>query len=321
MATKLQTYTTPSDDSNNRLTNENGEFYSRTMLERLKDNVIVAPYGKKMPIPKNAGATISARRLELASNITSAITEGTTPDGIDLTINKVSGTVAQYGAWTKITDYLADTGLDPIVTETAEMFGESAALSMDAIIMSVLNAGTTRQFAGSKTARSTMTAGNTISSTEILAARKTLATNNVPQIKLPNGRKGWLALAHPTVINQVMALSDWKTLNSYVDTANFEQGIVGQMYGIYFKECNVAPTFTDGGSAGATLAGCVTPIIGADAFAVADVSGSSKPEIIVCQQADTSNPMGLYSTVAWKTLFTSFILNQKCVLCLETLNA
>ena len=37
MAGKFQTYTTASDGSNNRLTNENAEFYQRTLLERLQD--------------------------------------------------------------------------------------------------------------------------------------------------------------------------------------------------------------------------------------------------------------------------------------------
>jgi N4-gp56 family major capsid protein len=277
------------------------------------------PLGKKMPLPRNGGATISARRLAMPTNVTTAITEGTTPEGIDLTIEKVNGTVTQYGAWTKITDKLAVTGLDPIVDETAKIFGESAALSMDEIIMGVINAGTNRQFAGSKTARATLSAGNTISTAEILAARKTMASNYVKPISLPNGKKGWLALANPTVCNQIMQLTEWKTMNSYVDVSLQQEGIVGQMYGIYFKEVNIAPTFTDGGTA--TLTGNVTPIIGEGAFAVADVAGSSKPEIIVCEAADTSNPMALYSTVAWKTMFTSFILNQKCILCLETLNS
>jgi len=317
MATKLQTYTTASDASNNRLTNENGEFYSRTMLEALKDKVRVMPYGKKMPIPSHGGATISARRLELPSNITTAITEGTTPDGIDLTINKVSGTVAQYGAWTKISDYIDTVGLDPIVTETAKIFGESAGLSMDAIIMGVLNStSTNRQFAGGGATRSAMTTASVTATSEILLARKTMATNYVPTMKLPNGKQGWLAFAHPTVCNKLMQLTEWKAMNTYVDTSLQQEGIVGQMYGIYFMETPIAPTFTDGGTA--SLTGFVTPIIGADAFAVADVAGSSKPEIIISDKADTSNPMGLYKTIAWKTLFTSFILNQKCVLCLET---
>jgi N4-gp56 family major capsid protein len=321
MATKLQTYTTASDSANNRITNENATFYSRTLLEALKEKVLLTPYGTKKPIPKNSGATISCRRLEMPTSITTAITEGTTPDGIDATVNVVTGTVAQYGAWTKYSDYIDTVGLDPIVTETAKMFGEHAAISIDAIIMGVLNAGTNRQFAGAKTARSTMvnSATCTMDADELLLARKTMVSNQVPQIKLPNGKKGYLAFANPTVINQLMKLDEWKAMNTYVDTSNYQEGIVGQMYGIYFMESNIAPTFADGGTA--TYTGNVTPIIGDGAFAVADVDGSMAPEIIVTDQADSNNPLGLTTTVGWKSLFTAFILNQKCVLCLETLNA
>lgn len=319
MATKLQTYTTPSDGSNNRLTNENATFYSRTLLEALKEKVVLTSYGTKKPIPKNSGATISCRRLEMPTSITSAITEGTTPDGIDMTVNVVTGTVAQYGAWTEYSDYIDTVGLDPIVTETAKMFGEHAAISIDAIIMGILNAGTNRQFAGAKATRALLVAGGVMQASELLTARKTMVNNNVPQIKLPNGKKGYLAFANPTVINKLMGTDEWKAMNTYVDTTNYQEGIVGQMYGIYFLETNIAPTFADGAAAG-NLAGCVTVIIGDGAFAVADVDGSVAPEIIVNGDADSANPLKLKTTVGWKSLFTAFILNQKCVLCLETLN-
>ena len=104
MPTRLQTYTTPSDAGNNRLTNENAEFYQRVMLDALYNSVVFMPYGKKYPIPKNAGATTSWRRLEMPAVTSTALTEGITPDGIDLTVNKVSATVQQFGTWTKITD-------------------------------------------------------------------------------------------------------------------------------------------------------------------------------------------------------------------------
>jgi len=321
MATKTQIYATPTDGAvQHQLANENAEYYSRTLLEALKDKVRIMNYGKKAPIPKNSGATMSMRRFELPSNVSTAIVEGITPDGINLTINKVTATVAQYGAWTKVSDYIQETGLDPIVTEITKLFGTSAGLSMEAIVAGVLNTGTNRQFAGGRANRGALATGDVMTTAEILKMRKTLASDFVPQIKLPNGKMGWLAFTHPTVINQIMGLTEWKNMNTYVDVALQQEGIVGQMYGIYFMEAPVVPTFTNAGS-GTNLAGCVTLVVGADAFAIADVSGSSKPEIIVNTKSDTSNPMGLYSTIAWKVLFTSFILNQKCVLCLETLNA
>lgn len=320
MATKLQTYTTPSDAGNNRLTNENAEFYQRVMLDALYNSVVFMPYGKKYPIPKNAGATTSWRRLEMPAVTSTALTEGITPDGIDLTVNKVSATVQQFGTWTKITDLLDMTGKDPLVTEVSSMFGDHAGLSMDIVIRDIIAAGTNTQFANSRASRATLAAGDVLTTTEIQKARATMVKNNVKKLKLPNGQMGYLAFVHPDSATTIFNLQEWKDQNTYVDVKNREAGIVGQMYGIYFMEANTAPTFTNGG-AGSNLAGKSMIIIGAEAFGVPDIAGSSKPEIMVFTEGSTENPMGLYSTVAWKSTFTCARLNELSILRCEYLNA
>lgn len=320
MAAKFQTYTTPSDGSNNRLTSENAEFYQRALIERLQDNVFFMPYGKKTTIPKNAGATTSWRRLEMPAVTTTAITEGVTPNGIDLTINKVSATVQQFGTFTKITDYIDMVGLDPLVTEVSQMFGEHAGLTMDIIVRDLLAAGTNVQFANSRASRATLAAGDVITTAEIQKARATMVKNNVKKIKLPNGNMGYLAFAHPDTCTKIFNLQEWKDQNTYVDPKNREAGIVGQMYGIYFMEATTAPTFSNGGSGG-TLAGKSTIIIGEGAFGIPDIAGSSKPEILVFGDGNTENPLALYKTIAWKSCFTAARLNESCILRLESLDA
>lgn len=318
MATKVQGYSNGSTGNNNQLTNEQGEFYQRVMLERLQDNVVFMNYGKKQNIPKNAGATTSWRRLEIPTVSTSAITEGVTPDGIDLTINKVSATVQQFGAWTKLSDFISMVGLDPLLTEVSQMFGDHAALSMDIIVRDIIKAGTNVQFANSRASRATLAAGDVITTAEIQKARATMVKNNVKPISLPNGGKGYLAFIHPDTSTKIMNLQEWKDQNTYVDTKNRENGVIGQMYGIYFMEATTAPTFADGGS-GANLAGFSTLIIGDGAFGIPDVAGSSKPEILVYKEGSTENPLALYSTVGWKSAFTTARLNEKCILRLEHL--
>lgn len=320
MAGKNQTYTTPSDGSNNRLTAENAEFYQRALLERLQDSVFFMKYGKKTTIPKNAGATTSWRRLEMPAVTTTAITEGTTPNGIDLTINKVSATVQQFGTYTKLTDFIDLVGLDPLITEVSEMFGEHAGLTMDIIVRDILVAGTNAQYANGRASRATLAAGDKITTAEILKARATMVKNNVKKIKLPNGKLGYLAFIHPDTATQIMQLTEWKDQNTYTDTTNREAGIVGQMYGIYFMEATTAPVFTNGG-AGGTLAGKSIIIIGEGAFGIPDVAGSSKPEILVFGDGNTENPMALYKTIAWKSTFTAARLNESCILRLECLDA
>jgi N4-gp56 family major capsid protein len=319
MATKLQTYTTPSDAGNNRLTNENAEFYQRTLLEALMNSVVYMPYGKKTPIPKNAGATTSWRRLEMPAVTSTALTEGITPDGIDLTVNKVSATVQQFGTFTKITDLLDMTGLDPLVTEVASMFGDHAGLSMDIVVRDILLAGTNTQFANSKATRALLAAGDVLTTTEIQKARATMKKNNVKMIKLPNGMMGYVAFIHPDTATTIFNLQEWKDQNTYVDVKNREAGIVGQMYGIYFIEANTAATFADGG-AGGNLAGKSMLIIGEGAFGIPDVAGSSKPEILVYTDGSTENPLKQYSTVAWKSTFTTARLQELAILRLEFLN-
>ena len=319
MATKLQTYTTPSDGTNNRLTNENAEFYQRVLLEALMNQVVYMPYGKKTPIPKNAGATTSWRRLEMPAVTTTAITEGVTPDGIDLTVNKVSATVQQFGTWTKITDFLDMTGLDPLVTEVSKMFGEHAGLTMDIVVRDILLAGTNLQAANGKATRALLAAGDVLTTAEIQKARATMKKNNVKMIKLPNGNMGYLAFVHPDSATTIFNLQEWKDQNTYVDVKNREAGIMGQMYGIYFMEANTASTFTNGG-AGGNLAGKSMLIIGEGAFGIPDIAGSSKPDIMVFTKGSTENPMELYSTVAWKSTFTTARLQELAIIRLEYLN-
>ena len=319
MPTKLQTYTTPSDAGNNRLTNENAEFYQRTLLDALYNQIVFMKYGKKTPIPKNAGATTSWRRLEMPAVTSTALTEGITPDGIDLTVNKVSATVQQFGTWTKITDLLDMTGLDPLITEVSTMFGDHAGLSMDIVVRDILAAGTNAQFANSRASRATLAAGDVLTTTEIQKARATMVKNNVKKIKLPDGSMGYLAFVHPDSATTIFNLQEWKDQNTYVNVENRKHGIMGKMYDIYFMEANTAPTFTNGG-AGANLAGKSMIIIGADAFGIPDIAGSSKPEIMVFTEGSTENPMGLYSTVAWKSTFTAARLQELAILRLEYLN-
>jgi len=319
MAAKFQTYTTPSDGTNNRLTNENAEFYQRTLLERLQDNLFFMKYGKKTPIPKHAGATTSWRRLEMPAVTTTAITEGVTPTGIDLTINKVTATVQQFGTYTKLTDFIDLVGLDPLLTEVSQMFGDHAGMTMDIIVRDILKAGINGQFANAKASHATLVAGDKITAAEIQKARATMVKNNVKKIKLPNGSMGYLAFVHPDTVTQIMNLQEWKDQNTYVDTKNREEGIVGQMYGIYFLEATTAPTFVDGG-VGVNLAGKHILILGKEAFGVPDIAGSSKPEILVFSEGNTENPMALYSTVAWKSTFTAARLHELSILRLEVLD-
>lgn len=314
MATNVQSYNATT--GTNALTAEQAEFYQDAMLERLLPELFFMKYGEKKNIPKNKGAVTSFRRLNSLAVVTNAITEGVTPDGVDLSITKVSATVQEYGNYTKISEFLNLTGLDPVLTETAELMGENAGESIDTIVRDMVAAGTNVVYANSKTSRVTVAAADKITALDILKVRRTLKRNKVKPVTLPDGSKGYLSFIHTDVATDLMQTTEWKDQNTYVDTKNRQDGILGKMYGIYFLEADNAVKFTGAGATGADVYGTI--FIGKGAYGVPDVEGSSKPQIIVHDAKTAGGPLEQFSTVAWKAAFTTARLNELCIIRYES---
>lgn len=316
MATNVQGYNASAGV--NALTAENAEFYQDAMLERLLPELFFMKYGEKKNIPKNKGAVTSFRRLNSLNVSTTALTEGVTPDGVDLNITKVNATVSEYGNWTKISEFINTTGLDPLLTEAAQLMGENAGESMDIIVRDVVAAGTNVVYANGKAARNTIVAADKVAALDILRVRRTLKRNKVKPIKLPDGTQGYLSFMHPDVAMDLMQTTEWKDQNTYVDTKNRMEGVLGKMYGIYFLETPNGVKFAGAGSAGADVFASL--FIGRGAYGVPDVEGSSKPEIIVHKAGSggIADPLNQYNTVAWKSAFTTARLNELCIIRYES---
>ncbi|MFF2156062.1 N4-gp56 family major capsid protein [Paenibacillus chitinolyticus] len=316
MATNVQGYNATAGV--NALTAEQAEFYQDTMLDRLLPQLVYMNYGQKKPIPKNSGATTSFRRLNSLNVSTTALTEGVTPDGVDLNITKITATVQEYGAWTKISEFIAMTGLDPLLTEVTGLMGENAAESEDTIVRDVIAAGTNVMYANSKTARNTLTATDKITALDILRVRRLMRRNKVKQMSLPGGGKGWIAFIHTDVATDLMQTQEWKDQNTYVDTKNRVEGTIGKMYGIYFIEVDNGVKFAGAGASSADVYG--TLFIGDGAYGVPDISGSAKPDIIVHPKgsAGAADPLNQFNTVAWKAAFTVVRLNELCIIRYES---
>jgi N4-gp56 family major capsid protein len=316
MATNVQGYNATSGV--NALTAEQAEFYQDAMLERLLPELFFMNYGEKKNIPKNKGALTSFRRLNSLAVSTTALTEGVTPDGVDLNITKINATVQEYGNWTKISEFINTTGLDPLLTEVSSLMGENAGESMDTIVRDIVAAGTNVVYANSKTARNTLTVADKISALDILKVRRTLKRSKVKKITLPDGSKGWLAFIHTDVAMDLMQTQEWKDQNTYVDTKNRADGFLGKMYGIYFLEADNAVKYAGAGSAAADVFGTI--FVGKSAYGVPDISGSSKPEIIVHKAGSggVADPLNQFNTVAWKSAFTAVRLNELCIVRYES---
>lgn len=316
MATQVQSYNNTT--GTNQLPAENATFYQTAMLERLLPELVYMKYGEKKNIPKKHGATAQWRRLNSLAVSTTAVTEGVTPDGVNLDITAITATVQTYGAWTKISDFLDLVGLDPILTEASELMGENAGESVDTIIRDIIYAGTNVQYAGGRATRDAITAADKITALEILRARRTLKRNKVKQLNIPGRGRGYLAFIHTDVATDLMQTDEWKRANIDNASKNFEDGIIGKLYGVYFIEVDNGVKYAGAGASSADV--FATLFVGRGAYGVPDIEGSSKPEIIVhgAGSAGTADPMNQFSTVAWKSVFAAMRINELCMVRLES---
>lgn len=291
-------------------TQANAEVYNRTLLERLTPELFFMKYADKKPMPKNSGDTISFRRYNSLAVSTTALTEGVTPDGVGFTVTKVNGTVKEYGNWIKTTEFMETTALDRTTIELSEVLGENAGESIDTIVRDVIAAGTNVIYAGAVAGRSTV--NTNVTAAEILKIRRAMKRNKVKEINTPMGQ-GYVAFVHPDVAMDIMQLQEWKDQNTYVDTKNRENGVLGKMYGIYFIEAVNAPKFTGAGASSKDV--FATLVIGRGAYGVPEIDGSASPKIIrkLAANGGTEDPLEQFNTVAWKAKFTTIRLNELCI--------
>lgn len=302
----------------NALTAEQHTFFQDEMLERLRPELVWTEYGEKKTIPNRKGASTSFRRLNSLAVSTTAITEGVTPDAVNLDIVSIAATVAEYGAWTKISEFINMTGYDPVLTEAAGLMGENAGESINIIVRDMVAAGTNVMYANGKASRILTTATDKITAADILKVARNMKRNKVKPIKLPGGGDGYVALVHADVAMDLKQLPEWISQNTYVDTKNREEGILGKMYGIYFKEIDDGVKFAGLGAAGADIYGTI--FLGRGAYGIPDIGGSVKPDIIVhpAGSAGSADPLNQFNTVAWKCAFTVVRLQELAIVRYES---
>ena len=319
----LQTFATEVQGYNattgvNALTAEQHTYYQDAMLERLTPELVWTKFGEKKNIPKRKGATTNFRRLNSLNVVTTALTEGVTPDGVNLDITPINATVKEYGNWTKISEFINLSGFDPLMTEVAELMGENAGESIDVIVRDMLAAGTNVLYANNKTGRADIGAADKITALDILKARRALKRNKVKEIRLPGGGTGYAALIHTDVATDLMQTDEWKRANVDNGTSDFKNGAIGKLYGIYFYEVDNGVVFDGAGTTGADVYGTI--FLGRSAYGIPDIEGSVKPDIIVhpAGSAGSADPLNQFNTVAWKCAFTVVRLQELAILRYES---
>lgn len=299
------------------LSNLMSTFYDKVFLERAKAE-LRHDFGATLKrASQNQGKSIIFNRLTPLALVTSALTEGTTPSGVDMTSTQVTATLAEYGAYTSVGSLFKMTSIDEDLKEHVDVHGQNAGESIDNLIRIELSANGTRQLVATTSAVSSTSGIHTsdvITGLEIRKAVRTLKINKAP--RFAGGM--YRGVIGPQVAMDLFGASEWLDAHRYTTSEAIERGVVGKLHGVEFVETN-QPTvnYSGGFSTSTTDVANVyeTYIFGRGAYAMVSLDSFSAPKIYVKNpgSGDTSNPLDLFSTVGWKMPFACKTLNASWI--------
>jgi N4-gp56 family major capsid protein len=321
-------------NSTTSLTSEMQIFYNKVFLERAQLETTYDFLTEKEDFQKNSGKVMYFTRTTAFTPTTAALTEGTTPTGIAFTSSTIVATVGIYGDTTQPSTFFELTGIDSGLKEKVSTFGQYAAEKMDTIRLYTMVAGATPKFANAVlySAVGTGATGDpftalqstdTLDVADLRLTALTLKTNKAPKFEAPVGslNKGG---AYRGVVssqgyyellgdNTTGAFTSINLAVSSSETGQIKDQAIKRIAGFDLMESNNQYTRTAG-------AGTVTAY--ANLFcgkgAVKEVAiGSSNPRIIYKRpgDADTSNPLDMYSTLSWKVdAWTCIVANSSWII-------
>ncbi|MCE5188250.1 MAG: N4-gp56 family major capsid protein [Eubacteriales bacterium] len=228
----------------------NKTFYDRALLETARTRLVHASYGQKRSIPRNSGKRVEFRRYELFAPNTNALVleEGVTPAGQSLAQSKMEAEVKQYGAYVEVSDLLDLTSFDPVLTESTELLGEQLGTVVEWVTRDAMCAGTNVQYAGGKTNRLSLTAGDKLTVTEIRKAVRSLKKAKARMFNETGDGKSrkphFVCICSPDATYDLQSDALWQDVSKYSDVEHIYSGEIGRLFGVVFVESTEAKVFT-----------------------------------------------------------------------------
>lgn len=259
----------------------------------------VKPVQQAMP-----GSSVVFSIYSDLAQATSTLTESTDVSSIALgNPNQITVTLQEYGSAVTTTKKLNLTSFNDVDAALADIIAYNAADSIDAVVAGVLTSGTNIIYGGTATNTAGITAGSTISVSDIRAAVTNLRSNKA----LPRIGELYAAYLHPKQTADLRAetgTGGFQDLSKYVDRTPFVAGAVGVLEGAFIVETPRVP-YTSNGSVNVYSA----IIAGREALAEAqgqDISTVIGPQIDALRRFHT---IGWYYFGGWNILRTAALYN------------
>jgi len=272
-------------------------------------------------LPENGGSLSAKwRRWDNLAVATTALGQGITPDGADMSVTDVTKTAAQYGNYVRYSDVMRKTSIDPIVMKAGERLAYNMQQSLDTITRTELESGSNFIYGGSATTKGTVGASDLITATMIQKAVRLLETNDtmtytndmimpstgIATTPIP---EAFIGICHPKTAYTLRTLTGFTPVHQYARPEERLPGEVGALAQVRFISTTQASVFTGQGSGGIDVYG--TLIFGRDAFGAVNVNALTANLIINdVGSGATADPLHQRGTIGWKAAFGAKILNE-----------
>lgn len=223
-----------------------------------------------------------------------AITEGTNPTAITWGATAYSSGPAQYGILVQVSDLLVHNSAIEVIDSCTMQVRNALARLVDTVIQTVVNAGSNGViYAGGKTSRATLAAGDTLTQTDMGRAYKYLASSNAAGMK-PYEGKYYAAVIHPQVEGDLMAntaTGAFVDVGRYTSVDDLRAGAMGDFRGIRYLRSAYVNYYNS------TVPVFPTTVLGDESFGWGYFQ---EPTAILTNSADSNNPLNLFSSIGGK---------------------
>lgn len=318
--------------------------YNRQLLARAVPELVHQKFGQVKPLSSRSGLSMLFRRYEKLEQVTTPLSEGTTPPGVSLTKTDLAATIAQYGNFVTVSDLVDLTHVDPVISETVSLMGENMGETLDSIHRDILCGGSNfavRASAGIVGSGARNTVAGEINKAALDYAIRNLdaadAKHFVPMVSgsnkvntMPIAKSYW-AVIHPDMVHDFYNSdftigSDFIPVERYAAHTGAMENEIGKYRNIRFITTTNAKIYPDsgaviGGDGFKSTSGNnndVYPVLifARDAYGIIPLqSGSAKT--IIHRAGGPTDPLNQRNTIGWKAATTAAILNDAWMFRLE----
>lgn len=250
-------------------------------------------WGAGASIQGGAAATAPGFPVSSTEGV-AAITEGTNPTAVTWGATAYSSGPAQYGILVQVSDLLVHNSAIEVVDSATMQVRNALARLVDTVIQTVVNAGTNGViYAGGKTSRSTLGAGDILTQSEMTRAVRNLRSANAAGLK-PFEGKYYVAVIHPFVMADLMsntASGSWIDVGRYSSVSDLKEGKMSDFRGVRYLDTGYQNYFNS------TVPVFPTTVLGDESFGWGFFQ---QPTPVLVTTPDSNNPLNLFTSIGGK---------------------